>query len=115
MYRTKPRSCFSLATRANDKVAERGTLGKNWFASFLLLCIILLSLSAGVFGQVSVTTQHNNVNRTGATPDETILNSSNVNVDTFGKLFSLDVDGMIYAQPLYVSNLPISGVGTRNV
>ena len=66
-------------------------------------------------GQVSVTTNRNDINRTGANPAETILNTSNVNVNTFGKLFSRAVDGQIYAQPLYLFNVTIPGQGVHNV
>ncbi len=62
-----------------------------------------------------MTTQHNDLNRTGANPSETILNTSNVSVNTFGKLFSHAVDGQIYAQPLYVPSVQIPGQGTHNV
>lgn len=58
----------------------------------------------------SVTTWHNDFNRTGANPDETTLNTSNVNTTTFGKLYSLPADGQIYAQPLYVPGVTIGGV-----
>ena len=61
--------------------------------------------------QVAVTTHYNDASRTGANPDETTLNTSNVNVSTFGKLFSRSVDGQVYAQPLYVSDLDIPGQG----
>src|SRR6185295_19327750 len=40
---------------------------------------------------------------------------SNVNAGTFGKLISYPVQGQVYAQPLYVSNLAIPGKGTHNV
>jgi hypothetical protein len=54
-----------------------------------------------------VLTQHNNVGRTGAVLDETQLNTTNVKVGKFGKLWRLYADGQIVAQPLYVSNLHI--------
>jgi len=57
---------------------------------------------------------HNDPGRTGANPSETILNTSNVRPGAFGKLYSLPVDGQIYAQPLYVPGLSIAG-GTHNV
>ncbi|HKW67329.1 MAG TPA: hypothetical protein VJP04_08585 [Terriglobales bacterium] len=82
---------------------------------------LLKILSAGILliaccaaAQVSVPTQHNNNNRTGENRQETWLNTSNVNVSNFGKLFALPVDGNIYAQPLYVANLAIAGA-ERNV
>lgn len=61
-----------------------------------------------------VFTYHNDNARTGQNLKEGILTPANVNSQTFGKLFSLSVDGYVYAQPLYVSNLSIKGQ-TRNV
>jgi len=80
-------------------------------ATFLAFAALPVSLLA----QVAVTTQHNDTSRTGANLNETNLNTSNVNANMFGKLFSLRVDGMIYAQPLYVPNVPIPVLGTHNV
>jgi PQQ enzyme repeat len=66
------------------------------------------------WAQVSVLTQHNYNSRTGENLNEVSLNTSNVNVSTFGKLFSMPVDGFIFAQPLYLPNVNLSG-GTHNV
>ncbi len=60
-------------------------------------------------GIVPVTTYHNDISRTGANTNETILNPSNVNQSTFGKKYFFAVDGQIYAQPLYLPNLTIGG------
>jgi hypothetical protein len=57
----------------------------------------------------SVTTYHNNVSRDGVNTHEFALTTSSVKTATFGKLFSCTVDGAIYAQPLWVANLTISG------
>jgi len=65
--------------------------------------------------QVHVLTYHNDNARTGANTNETLLTPTNVNSNTFGKLFKYSVDGYVYAQPLYVSGLDIPGKGTRNV
>lgn len=62
---------------------------------------------------VSVLTQHNDINRTGANLNETILNLNNVNQYQFGKIFTRTVDAGIYAQPLFVPNVNITT--TRNV
>ena len=59
--------------------------------------------------QSSVLTQHNDNARTGQNTAETILNTSNVNVNQFGKLFALPSDGQVYAQPLYVPGVTING------
>src|ERR1700756_4668005 len=80
-----------------------------------LVLAVLLFLSCPVTAQTPVLTQHNNNARTGAYTTETILTPSNVNQSTFGKLFSYPVDGRIYAQPLYVPNVSITGKGTHNV
>jgi hypothetical protein len=44
-----------------------------------------------------------------------MLNTSNVNVRQFGKIFALHVDGEIYAQPLVVSQLPWLDGSVKNV
>jgi hypothetical protein len=67
-----------------------------------------------VSGYAAVTTHHNDINRTGQNLNESVLNTGNVNVSNFGKLFSRQVDGYIYAQPLYVPNLTVAG-RTNNV
>lgn len=59
------------------------------------------------------TSQYDNA-RTGANLHETALTPSNVNARQFGKLFSLRVDGDVYAQPLYVPHLAIPGNGVHN-
>ena len=64
---------------------------------------------------VAVLTQHNDNARTGANLQETILNTSNVNAKQFGKLFELSVDGQVYAQPLYVSNVTLGDGTVHNV
>ncbi len=55
--------------------------------------------------QVSVLTQHNNDERTGANLNEVVLTPSNVNMKQFGMLFRRVVDDQIYGQPLYVANV----------
>ena len=82
------------------------------------LCSIALTwvaLAGMAVSQVQVTTNHNDVARTGANLSETILSTASVNGSNFGKLFSRPVDGEIYAQPLYLSDVSIAGQGTHNV
>jgi len=60
------------------------------------------------------TSQYDNA-RTGANLNEKILTPQNVNSKQFGKIFTLPVDGDIYAQPLYVPNVEMPGQGKHNV
>ena len=80
----------------------------------LIACAILADCAFAQSGLPTVTTGQYNTARTAANLDETILNPSNVNTNQFGKLFSLPVDGWIFAQPLYVAGVQIAGA-TRNV
>src|SRR5438105_94185 len=56
---------------------------------------------------VSVTSYRYGGN-TGYDPSETVLNPSDVNVNTFGKLFSVPLDGNVWAQPLLVANVNVT-------
>src|SRR6266571_4662860 len=75
----------------------------------LIVCLYLggravkLALPSGA----SVLTFHNDNLRTGQNLNETILNTSNVNAQRFGKRVSYPVDGQVYAQPLYVPAVTI--------
>jgi len=60
------------------------------------------------------TAQYDNA-RTGANLHETKLTPRNVNSQQFGKLFTLKVDGDIYAQPLFLSGVTIPGKGKHDV
>jgi hypothetical protein len=81
---------------------------------FLLGTVFAVSTLQSALGQTAVLTgQYDNI-RTGANLNERILNTSNVNSSSFGALYSLPVDGNVYAQPLYVPNLKIGG-RLRNV
>ena len=64
---------------------------------------------------VPVLTYHYDNSRQGANTNENLLTLANVNVATFGKLFTYPVDGYVYAQPLIMTNLTIPGRGVRNV
>ena len=92
----------------------------------IFLVLILLILIAGLYlggrtvggashqplaipGGVSVLTFHNDNLRTGQNLNETLLNTSNVNAQHFGKRVSYPVDGQVYAQPLFVPALTLKG------
>jgi hypothetical protein len=61
-----------------------------------------------------VYTYRNDGTRTSINSHEFTLTPSNVNISSFGKLFSCTLDESVYAQPLWVSNVVIGG-GTHNI
>ena len=72
------------------------------------------TISVGVTDLAGVYTFHNDLARDGVNAREFALSPSNVTGGTFGKLFSCQVDGAVYAQPLWVANLSI-GAARHNV
>src|SRR5882762_9141833 len=76
--------------------------------------VLILALAPGSARSQVLTSQYDNA-RTGANLHETILTPQNVNSVQFGKVFSFDVEGDVYAQPLYVPNIEIPGKGKHNV
>jgi Legume lectin domain/Chitobiase/beta-hexosaminidase C-terminal domain len=98
------KNLFSLRT-----VLLKPTGTGRW--RFAAMIPVLSFLVLGAQGQTNVVTQHNDIARTGQNNNETILTPSNVNTNTFGKLFSYPIDGQAYAQPLYVAGVTM-GSGT---
>jgi hypothetical protein len=72
------------------------------------------SVTLGVTDLAGVFTYHNDAARDGVNSKEYALNPSNVNTLSFGKLFSCQADGAIYAEPLWVAKASIAG-GMHNV
>ena len=72
--------------------------------------MFLLRANVPAAAQVNLTTSRYNNQRTGVNSNETILTPANVNSTSFGKLFSQAVDGYVFAQPLYLSNVTIGGL-----
>jgi hypothetical protein len=70
---------------------------------------LILAADVCVSAQVTVPMSQYDYGRTGANLQEWMLNPSNVNATTFGKLFSRSVDDSIYALPLIVPDITISG------
>jgi len=78
-----------------------------WLIYFCLCTVLAMARD--------VATYHDDIGRSGQNQQETILTTSNVNSSSFGKLFTLPVDGIIDAEPLYLSAVTIAGKGTHNV
>jgi len=72
------------------------------------------SATIGVTDLAGILSYHNDLSRDGLNSQEYALTTSNVNTNTFSKLFSCAADGAIYAQPLWVPNVNIGG-GKHNV
>lgn len=64
----------------------------------------------GLVSNVRVLTSRYDSARTGANLAEKVLTTTNVNGQTFGKVFTRNLDGQVYAQPLYVG-----GVNGKNL
>jgi hypothetical protein len=82
------------------------------------LCRLSVALAVAaicVAGNLDVLTNRYDQFTTGSDTQEIVLNASNVNTANFGKLYSLYVDGAVYAQPLYVASLNIPGRGIHNL
>ena len=81
-----------------------------------LLACFFVGIAARANGSsASVLTYHNDNFRTGLNANEAILSPLNVNPANFGKLFTYNLDGLVFAQPLCVSGLVIPGQGIHNV
>ncbi len=79
------------------------------------LLVALYVAPAFLAAQINVLTYQYDQTRAGANRAETLLTPANVNLNQFGKVFSQPVDGVIYGQPLLLTNVSIPGKGVHNV
>src|SRR4051812_23306460 len=111
MVRVRP--CRSTPERRDAgpafQVAMRTMCGSLVFVALLAAFGSGLSPANPPGGSAEVLTQHNDTDRTGWNPHEAALTPSAVAGGTFGKLFDLEVDGLIFAQPLVVTGVDIDG------
>lgn len=84
---------------------------------YISFVALLTSVFVGtqLLAQTPVTTWHYDNQRTSQNITESLLTPQNVNTQTFGKLFTQPVDGIIAGHPLYLPALSILGKGTYNV
>jgi hypothetical protein len=82
----------------------------------VLSCFLFLFIENFAHAQSKdVLTYHNDNARTGQYTNETILSPANVNFSNFGKLWFLNADAHVDAEPLRAGGVLIPGVGFRNV
>ena len=80
---------------------------------FVFVSMVIASLCVSTTAQV--TTQHNDISRTGVNDSETVLTPGNVNSGHFGKLLSVAVDGFIAGQPLYLPTVSLPDGSTHSI
>src|SRR6516162_3110926 len=90
-------------------------------AAGLCATILLSAIGGGVVraaAQASVTTYHNDNNRTGWNSHETVLTPAKVSGALFGLLYNVALDDQVDSGPLVVSNVTITAgkfQGLKNV
>ena len=82
---------------------------------FVCFVVSIFGLACAAESQVSVLTYHNDNFRQGANTNETVLTPASVSSNTFGRLFTRNVDGYVYAQPLVAVGVNMAKAGARNV
>ncbi len=84
-------------------------------ALYFAISIIMVLPFFSSYSQVNVVTQHNDLGRTGWNNQETTLTATNVNSNSFGLLYTRNVDDQVFAQPLVVSGVNIPSKGQKNI
>lgn len=90
------------------------TASPSWAVPLFLFAVSLCAIPLRSQAQDVLTYHYNNA-RTGLNNSETVLKPANVNVATFGRLFTLPADGYVDGQLLYLSNVLVRGVATNIV
>jgi hypothetical protein len=111
-------SCRHSAAWALRSVAVRTANVSRLLSLFVLTLFcggLVPRLAAQAPTPVTVPTWRYDNTHAGANTNETALTPANVNQSAFGKLFSVTVDGSVYAQPLYVPGLTMSDGLVHNV
>ena len=98
-----------------QKLALYSSVGSLGSKSLLLMLLICLAVDSVSVGQSTFLTGRSDSQRTAANTNESLLTPANVHANSFGHLFSQSIDYQALAQPLYVPNVTIPGLGTHNV
>ena len=85
--------------------------------AFVPSCFLFLfqALPSASGQATDVLTYHNDNGRTGQNLNEQILTPANVKTNHFGKLWVLNTDGLVDAQPLYAAGISLPLKGMHNV
>ena len=75
---------------------------------FCLLAFVFLQQTTWALG-TKVVNYHNDTSSSGVNSTESALTPANLTVNTFSKRFATAVDGCVYAQPLYLPSITVSG------
>jgi hypothetical protein len=94
-----------------DNGSSFAVVVNNGAGSVTSVAAMLTVTAAGIAQGTDVVTYKYDVMRTGLNATESVLTPANVRSATFGKLQNLSVDGLVDAQPLYLSNLTVNGAG----
>jgi hypothetical protein len=100
--------CFAVSQITNRN--------RKAFAGMVcILAVATVVCNAQTATPVNVPTWRYDNTHAGANTQETLLTTANVNLNTFGKLFSAAVDGYVYAQPLYASGITMPDGTIHNI
>jgi outer membrane protein assembly factor BamB len=80
------------------------------FQFVLSLFLASIALISGAIA-TDIVTSRGDLARTGLNQNETILNPTNVHSSSFGLIYNEQVDGQVYAQPLYLTSQQITPTG----
>jgi hypothetical protein len=103
-------SSLHTELRTPKSMAGCGGFARHTLVTFFVVAVAVNAF--GITGRVTghnIVTQRGDVKRDGQYSNEPYLTPTNVNVNQFGSLFNLPVDGYIVAQPLYMSGVTIGG------
>src|SRR5271166_990607 len=103
------------STFSSRSATASSATGCGLWLTLMVVCISLLLSTSTSFAQIPFATSRGDSARDGANTHETLLTPANVNKNSFGRLFSVPVDYVVMAQPLYMPNVNIPNQGTHNV